>query len=181
MWNSSTEGGGERAAPVATPRLTLAGVGTRSSGDDAIGLCLVEAMAGQAAGSDLECLLWEDADALTLANELLAIERDIIIVDCADLGLAGGSWRFFPLESARLLVRWDALSTHGLGPAEALTLARALGFARGAWIFGVQPFDLSPSPGLSPRMRSSFAALLGALRTALPIAAGTLSGPRSQV
>lgn len=164
-----------------TKRLTLAGVGSRASADDAIGLCLVEAVADAGLGSDLKCLLWEDADALTLAHELLALEGDVVIVDCADLGLAGGCWRFFPLESARLVVRWDALSTHGLGLAEALTLARALGFARGAWIFGVQPFDLSPSPGLSPQMMHRVPLLLGALRGLLPpLAAEPGEGPGCQ-
>lgn len=148
--------------------VTLAGVGSRFSRDDEIGLRLVEAIAGRGSTTAVECRLWEDADALSLANELLELDRDVVIVDCADMGLAGGSWRLFADDAARLGIRTDALSTHGLGLAEALSLARSLGCTNSIRIFGVQPFDLSTAPGLSPQMQAIFPDLLAALENALP-------------
>lgn len=155
--------------------LTLAGVGSRFSRDDEIGLRLVEAIAGRGSTSAVECCLWEDADALTLANELLELDRDVVIVDCADMGLASGSWRLFADEAARLRICNDPLSTHGLGLAEALSLARSLGCTNSIRIFGVQPFDLSPVPGLSAQMLAVFPDLLAALENALPREAGSTS------
>lgn len=143
--------------------VTLAGVGSRFSRDDEIGLRLVEAIAGRGSTTAVECRLWEDADALSLANELLELDRDVVIVDCADMGLAGGSWRLFADDAVRLRIRADPLSTHGLGLAEALSIARSLGFKPCIRIFGVQPFDLSPGPGLSARMQDAFPDLLAAL------------------
>ena len=87
-------------------------------------------------------------------------------------GLTGGSGTD---EAARLRICNDPLSTHGLGLAEALSLARSLGCTSSIRIFGVQPFDLSPVPGLSAQMLAVFPDLLAALENALPREAGSTS------
>jgi hypothetical protein len=61
-------------------------------------------------------------------------------------------------------LKTSSVSTHGLGLAEGLELARTLGFNQPASIFGIQPFDLSPGQGLTPEMTSRFPLLLAALR-----------------
>ncbi len=144
-------------------RLTVAGVGSFLSCDDAIGLQLVEAYARQPLPSGVTTQAWEDADALTLADSLLESEEPLLLVDCADMGLAAGSWRLFAGDEARFRCRTDALSTHGLGVAEALAIARELGRESAVHLFGVQPFDLSPRPGLSDGMQERFATLCTAL------------------
>ncbi|MEO5346053.1 MAG: hydrogenase maturation protease [Magnetococcus sp. YQC-9] len=144
--------------------LTLIGVGSRAGRDDAIGLELVERVAGLHPSPALTPLLWEDADALSLAGELLEIKQPILIVDCADMRLEPGSWRLFHPRRPRTHLAWDSVSTHGLGLAEALEIAASLGFDQPVAVFGVQPFDLSPDPALTPEMRTCLPELVFALQ-----------------
>lgn len=154
----------------------MAGIGNRWSSDDAVGLRLVESLAGRQLGHGVETVLWEDADALTLTHELLERDRPTLIVDCADMGSPPGDWRHFPSGAAHLALRVDALSSHGLGIAEALSLASSLGFGQPVDIFGVQPFDVSPGLGLSPAMQRRLPDLVDALCEVVRSLAGTDTG-----
>ena len=96
------------------------GVGNRDRGDDAIGLLLVDALAGRL------------PDTVTIAHEgdmshlplLWSSEDDVVIVDAVvDEAVAAGEVRL--LETSDLQQR-SALSTHGLGVADALALAARL-------------------------------------------------------
>ena len=144
-------------------RLTIAGVGSFLSCDDAIGLQLVEAYARQPLPSGVAIHSWEDADALTLVDNLLDLGEPLLLVDCADMGVTSGSWRLFSAAEVRLHCHSDALSTHGLGVAEALAIARELGHEAAVYLFGIQPFDLSPGLELSSGMQGCFSGLLRAL------------------
>ena len=157
---------------VSDARLLVAGIGSYLSSDDEIGLALVEAFADRphdppSTGSQVVITLWSDADALTLANELINLTTPVLLVDCADMRLPGGSWRLFPAEKARLDDPVRALSTHGLGLIDALRIGRELGCEQDVHFFGVQPFDLTPRRGLSMRMRACFADLLDALASSV--------------
>jgi hypothetical protein len=68
-----------------------------------------------------------------------------------------------------MILKTSSVSTHGMGLAEGLELARTLGFDQSARIFGVQPFDLSPGQGLTPEMTSRFPSLLDSLCEACSI------------
>ncbi|MBF0273160.1 MAG: hydrogenase maturation protease [Magnetococcales bacterium] len=146
-------------------RLTVIGVGSRGARDDGIGLRLVEALAQSTASPGLTPVLWEDADALTLAYDLLTLTEPVLIVDCANMGLEGGIWRHFRPRDGLLKTTVDSLSTHGFGVAEALEIACGLGFDHPVGVFGVQPFDLSPQPGLTPEMTQRVPELLTGLQT----------------
>ncbi|MBF0142099.1 MAG: hydrogenase maturation protease [Magnetococcales bacterium] len=151
------------------PGLTVAGLGSRAAGDDAIGLALVEALARTLPGSmrdyrPITTLLWEDADALTLAHDLTTLPGPLLIVDCADMGLEAGAWRAFSLRGGQLRDHLSPLSTHGLGLAEALAIAVGLGYPHTIDIFGVQPFALTPYSGLTTEMSARFPVLLEALQ-----------------
>ena len=97
------------------------GVGNRDRGDDAIGLVLVDALVGRlpdvvtvAHEGDMSHLplLWTGAD-------------DVVIIDAVvDAALAVGEVRLFDTSD---LQQPSALSTHGLGVADALALAGQLG------------------------------------------------------
>lgn len=139
--------------------LTVVGLGSRSAGDDAVGLALVEALSETANRPKVVLLLWEDADALTLAHDLLQLPGPVIIVDCAEMGMDAGSWRFLPLEHDLLADHRGMISTHGLGMAAAIAMARDLGYDHPIYLFGVQPFDLAISPGLTPPMRQRLPAI----------------------
>ena len=152
--------------------LVVAGIGNRYRADDGIGLWLAEAL-DPPPGVRPE--LWEDADALTLANLLLELSSPVLLVDCADMGLAGGEWRCFRVRTAgdcvpcaELVLRSPTLSCHGLGLAEAMRIAMELGCGWPVHVFGVQPCRLKllprPDGELSPAMRSHLPALHLALR-----------------
>ncbi|MBF0147511.1 MAG: hydrogenase maturation protease [Magnetococcales bacterium] len=143
--------------------LTVVGIGNRNARDDAVGLVLVETLPIIPSRSNITLLPWENADALTLAHDLLALPGPVLIVDCADMGLAPGEWRCFSLEEGGIQQHHGTVSTHGLGMAEAMAMARGLGYDHPIHLFGIQPFDLSPHPTLSPSMTQRLPVLLEAL------------------
>jgi hydrogenase maturation protease len=144
-------------------RFSVVGIGSRAGRDDGVGLALVERLERNGRFPELTFLLWENADAATVAYNLLELETPVLLVDCADMGVKPGECRVFDERTASLNLRTDSVSTHGLGLAEALTLARSLGFEHHAHIFGVQPFDLNPGLKLSPEMEERFSGLCEAL------------------
>jgi len=151
------------------PALTVAGIGSRHSSDDAIGLWLVDHLGELPA--DVRRAQWEDADALSLAHLLLENAGPLLIVDCAEMGLGGGEWRCFSASDGanmKLTPHSRSISSHGLGLAEALAIARQLGQTGEVNIFAVQPFELNLRPPaeytLSAPMQARLPQLLGALR-----------------
>jgi hydrogenase maturation protease len=151
--------------------ILVAAVGCYSAGDDAIGLHLAKDLA--ALNPDVELRLWEDADSLTVAQELLETKSDILLLDCADMGLPAGSTRIFRRESIRF--RTSSVSTHGFGLAEAVDLACTLGFSSDIRIFGIQPFDCSPGKSLSEAMWECYPAILRELQHAYDDIKGEVS------
>ena len=141
--------------PAAENSWLLVGLGTPSSSDDEIGLALIRTLSGE---SDYaaRCVLLEFADAATVASSLLEWQKPAVLVDAADMGLPPGEHRFFSDSDASLILKTSSVSTHGLGLAEGLELARTLGYDCPIRIFGVQPFDLSPKPGLTGEMTARF-------------------------
>ena len=128
------------------------GIGSRLSRDDAVGLVLLERLLEQGELAEDDAMMLEDADAATVAATLLELRRPVILVDCADMGEPAGAHRIFDETDAALKLRADAASTHGLGLADGLALARALGFDQPVTVFAIQPFDLSPGADLTPEL-----------------------------
>jgi hydrogenase maturation protease len=147
--------------------LNVVGLGSELSGDDAVGLVLVERLRRRVVGRSVSCLLWPNADALTAAHDLLALEGAVLLVDCADMGLEPGSHRLLLQSQVRLQVKHSAVSVHGIGVPEALELARRLGFARPVHLFAVQPFRLEPGTPLSTELQARLPALDDALTAAV--------------
>lgn len=155
--------------------LAVIGLGSELAGDDAIGLTLVSRLAERLRGASVEFLHWPDADALSIAYDLMSLGRPALLVDCADMGLPPGSHRLFAPDEVKLVVKHSPVSVHGLGIAEALGLASALGFGGPLRFFGVQPFDLSYGTPLSAAMQARFEDLLEALGQATRRCLGELS------
>jgi hydrogenase maturation protease len=141
----------------------IVGLGSWLSSDDEIGLALVSALAEGEAFHD-RCVLLENSDATVVASTLIEWDRPVILVDAADMRLAPGMFRFFSDNDAAMIIKSSSVSTHGLGLAEGLGIARALGYDQPVLIFGIQPFDLSPRQGLTPEMNARFPLLIEALR-----------------
>lgn len=146
-------------------RLTIAGIGNRWRGDDALGVTLVERLA-DAPPAGVECRLWEAADALTLAHELLGLATPVLVVDAADLGAPPATWRLLAADEVRLHDPCGSASTHGLRLATGIELAQALGFDRRLWLFAVQPDRCEVGAGLSPALAAALDSLIEALRAA---------------
>jgi len=154
--------------------IIVAAVGCSMACDDAIGLHLASSLDDgtvlSEAGMDmpsgiLEFRRWEDADSLTVAQELLECEKPVFLIDCANMGLEGGASRTFDPDSLRC--HSSSVSCHGFGMAEALELAATLGFNLPVRIFGVQPFDCSPSLEMTPEMMACYDRVLLECCTAL--------------
>lgn len=143
----------------------IVGLGSYLNSDDEIGLDLVQELSRDAFWTE-RCLLWEGADAATVALSLIEWRGPVLLVDAADMAVAPGEHRCFSDREASVMLKASLVSTHGLGLAEGLQLARTLGFHQPVYVFGVQPFDLSPRAGLTPEMAARFSALFAALKTA---------------
>jgi hydrogenase maturation protease len=153
----------------------VVGVGTRTSRDDEIGLRLVEQLALERELSE-HCVILEAADAASVTSFILDRQKPLLVVDCADMGIRPGEHRLFFDCDATIRVRTDSVSVHGLGLSEGIALARALGFEESVQVFAVQPFDLSPCPGLTPEMKSLFDLLLFELKVGVDAMSVRLSG-----
>ena len=99
----------------------LIGIGAEHRGDDAVGL-LVARRVRAAAPPGVE-IVQSPGDAGDLLTLLDGVER-VILVDAARGGGTPGAIELVSAGSAR---RTSSRSTHGLGVAEALDLAKALG------------------------------------------------------
>ena len=155
----------ESETPEARSEWQIVGLGAYISSDDEIGLALVRSLS-QDSGFAKRCVLLESADAATVASSVIEWGRPLILVDAADMDLAPGEYRLFADGDASVILKTSSVSTHGMGLAEGLALARALGFDHPVYIFGIQPFNLSPRQGLSSEMSAQFPALLSALKKA---------------
>ncbi len=157
---------------------TVVGLGSEMAGDDAIGLVLVTQLRERLqGGAPVCCVLWPEADALTVAHDLLALGTPVLLVDCADLGLEPGAARLLRAAEVRLKVKQSPVSVHGIGLAEGLELAARLGFARPVHFFAVQPADLAPGTRLSSPLAARVPALVQELEEAARRLAGAGAAP----
>ena len=121
--------------------ITLIAVGNRNRGDDGIGLAIVESIKGRLS-ADIAVQIWESKDALSVAAELLEIHTPIVVVDCADMGIKGGDFRWFKQSECTIQQHLNLISTHGFGFADALALAETLGFEQDLFFFAIQPLQI---------------------------------------
>jgi len=144
----------------------VVGIGQPAAGDDGVGLAVARALAGR--GVEVR----ECADA-SVVLALLEAERRVVIVDAVVGGGAPGS--VLRLDPAALASGPAPLSSHGLGVAEAIELARTLygeRAARGVAIIGIA-IDRPPAPGAAPGLSPAVAA---AVEPAAALAAALAAG-----
>jgi hydrogenase maturation protease len=133
------------------------GIGQRTAGDDAVGLAVVDALAAAALPDDV--VLLQLADPSALVAELVG---RVILVDAMLAPQAPGSVRVVSEADFAPLAK-SGVSSHGIGVAQALAVARALG--REAEVVVVAVGIRAPTPfhmGLSPEVA---AAVPDAVRT----------------
>lgn len=141
--------------------MLVVGVGNDLRGDDAIGLLVARRVKEEGTGARVEVLSGDAADLV----ELMRGESRVVIVDAvAQAGCAG---RIHRVDASG---GWEGPrqpegSTHALGVAEALELARALGcLPPRVTVFGVEGTRFAIGDEMSPEVREAKDALVRAVR-----------------
>jgi hydrogenase maturation protease len=130
-----------------TQRVVVIGVGNALRGDDGAGLAVAEEVRARAAGA-LDVRVCEEEPSRLL--DALDGADAAFIVDAVSTGAAGGSVHRFDAGSGAIPARELRSSTHALGIAETLELARALGrLPERTVVFGVEGLDFTAHEGLT--------------------------------
>ena len=145
-------------------RPLVIGVGNPYRRDDGVGSALVAALRRRSDAGSVQ--LVEEPGDLTRVLPLWRGRSLVVLVDAAVCGCdAGTVHRAEPTGAvAGAHLRTAPLSSHGLGVADAIEVARALGAApRRLVIFGVAAADLGHGLGLSPAVAAAVGPLADAV------------------
>jgi len=111
-----------RPSRAAGGAVLVIGVGNRLRGDDGVGLAVASRV--RAAGIEVREYEGEPVGLI----EAWSCAAAVVLVDAVSAGAAPGSVHRFDASSAALPATWSrSTSTHALGVAEAIELARAVG------------------------------------------------------
>ncbi len=133
------------------------GMGNPEMGDDGVGVFLVDKLreqmqsgAWRPSAPDVE-LVSACSDPI-LAGAWLMEASSALLVDAADIKASPGDVRAFWSDEARFTGSGTAGSTHTLPLAEVLRMVGELGASPRLRLMAVQPGELFPGEGLSPRL-----------------------------
>ena len=110
--------------PMNRPRTIVIGVGNPDRGDDGAGRQVAQALKGTLSR---EVAIVHSAGELTQVLSQLQTADAAILVDASSSGAAAGTVRRFDVVAKPLPRELFAVSTHGVGVADAIELARVLG------------------------------------------------------
>lgn len=145
------------AAPqnASTQRRMVIGIGNPARGDDGAGPASIAALRGRLS-ADIELLQIDGEAAALLA--LLEQASDVYLVDACHSGAPAGTVRRFDLATVPLPHVNGASSTHGLGLAEGVELARALdSLPHRCVLYAIEGHSYVAGEPLSPAVRSAVA------------------------
>lgn len=153
-------------------RCVVIGIGNSGRGDDAVGRYVVRSLSGtMPAHVDLIGL---DGDAGSLLANLDGVDVAYLVDACVS-GSPPGSVQRFDATTTPLPHDDFAMSTHGLGLAEAIELARALGqLPASCVVYAVEAASFEAGAPLSPPVAAAVHAVAEQLRT--EIRAADVSG-----
>lgn len=139
-------------------RLRVLGIGNAARRDDGVGVWVAQVLATRL-GDDADVRVLGD-DGFALLDALAGVEA-VILIDAVQSGDAPGTVHSFDAAARALPPTLLGCSTHVLGVAEAVELARALGQlpARLA-VYGIEGADFGIGEGLSPAVAVAAAALV---------------------
>ncbi len=130
-----------------TRRVVVIGVGNALRGDDGVGLAVAEEVRARAADAVAVRVCEEEPSRLI---DALGDADVALIVDAVSTGAAGGSVHRLDASKEALPAHELRSSTHALGIAETLELARALGrLPERTVVFGVEGLDFTAHEGLT--------------------------------
>jgi hydrogenase maturation protease len=149
----------------AEARRLVIGVGNPDRGDDGAGPAVVAHLRKRnlpgialktVSGEAAELIrAWQDADR-------------VVIVDAASCGLAAGTIREFDIGSPDLGIASNRASTHGLGVAEAIALARNIGVLPDGVVVIIAGENFRPGESLSGPVAAAVAAVAARIADGAP-------------
>lgn len=155
-------------------RCAVIGIGNPDRGDDALGREVVRQLSGTMP-AHVE-LIGLDGEAASLLAKLDGADIAYLVDACIS-GAPPGSIQRFDATTTPLPHDGFAMSTHGLGLAEAIELARALGqLPESCVVYAVEAASFEAGAPLSPPVAAAVHAVAEQLRT--EIGAAALAGGR---
>jgi hydrogenase maturation protease len=142
-----------------TAPVTVIALGSRTACDDEAALLAAERL-GERLGARVRVVLAGRPGPGLL--DLLDPATPTVVLDVIAAGLRGGEVIRVPLrELPKAAVAGRPVSSHGLGPAEALRLAQSLGrvLPEGTFV-GIEGVRLTPGAGLDPAVRDGIETLV---------------------
>lgn len=146
-------------------RRAVIGIGNPLRGDDGVG----RAVAAQLRGTLPACvrIVETDGEATALVGLLDGVESAVLIDACVS-DAPVGTIRRFDLARGEVPPPARAVSSHGMGLAEALALARALGqLPAHCIVYAVEGRSFEPGAGLSAPLAAAASRLAARLRAEL--------------
>ena len=144
------------------PRRILIGIGNPHRGDDAVGQAVTQLLRG---------MLPQDVGIVEHDGETTGLiakfdgARAVFLVDACLSGAPAGTIRRFDVAEIRLPRAEFGLSSHGLGLAEAIELARALDLLPSSCIvYAIEGQSFAIGAPLSPPVAAAVADVAGRLR-----------------
>lgn len=145
--------------------ILIVGIGNPDRGDDA---------AGRAAVAKLRALrprglrvVESDGEATALLARFAEAE-EVILIDAAQSGAPPGTIGRFDVTKAPLPTARFGISTHGLGLAEAIELARTLGcLPRRCVVYAIEGRSFALGESLSPEVEAAVEAVIGRILDAV--------------
>jgi hydrogenase maturation protease len=138
------------------------GVGNPFRRDDGIGSAVIQRLTADPDLRGID-LLDGGTDGFALLDDVNAYAH-VLIIDAVDMGLPPGEIRVFSPAEAKLTIRTDALSTHGFGLAEVLSLLDTLEIDTDLQILGIQAKDISFGEGMSHEVAAQIEEIIGVVK-----------------
>lgn len=138
---------------VRRPPVLIIGVGNEDRSDDAAGLLVARKL--QEHKLRAAAVQQQSGEALSLL-EAFSDAVNVIIVDAVQSGAPPGTIHRFEAHCEPLPARYFCCSTHSLGVAEAVELARALGrLPRRLLVYGIEGAHFDPGMPISAEVASA--------------------------
>jgi len=131
------------------PRCIVIGIGNPDRGDDGVGRAVARSLQGRLPPK--VAIVEQDGEATSLMACFDGVRTAYLIDACASVAARPGSVQRFDVSGTPLPQGAFTLSTHGLGLAEAIELARALGqLPPRCIVYAVEAGTVEPGAPLSP-------------------------------
>ena len=139
---------------MSSPKKTLViGIGNPLRRDDAVGLAVAHWLKPRA--SQRLPIIEHDADGVDLLEAWRGMDH-VFLIDAIRSGVAPGSVRRFDAANTALPTRWFPCSSHLIGVAEAVALARTLlRLPDQLIVYGIEGVEFGYGEGLSPAVASA--------------------------